>query len=112
MNIFKKLKKVVHNPKVSSKDGESITDWENDFLNKSVKKHKGKWMCPNCESDFLCDGPEGGMSQNIRCRTCGQGYNVSPMGIDNIGIDESWIDKKKVRAKKLNKLKDKLKWNQ
>lgn len=107
-NIFKKIGLIVNNPKILSKDGESITDWERNFLEKSEKKNSGKWLCPNCESDFLCNGPEGGMSQNVRCRTCGQGYNVSPMGVDNIGIDESWINEEKLRARKLNKIKDKI----
>ena len=108
MNIIEKIKTIVHSRKVVSKDGESITDWEKDFLKKSAKKHDGKWMCPNCESDYLCDGPEGGASQNIRCHTCGQGYNVSPFGIDNIGVDESWINEEKLRAKKLIKIKNKI----
>jgi len=108
MNIFKRFKKhIVKNPKVSSKNGERITEWEQEFLETEGKK-SGYWKCPNCESDYLCDGPEGGMSQNVRCRTCGQGYNVSPFGIDNIGINESWIDQERVRSLKLNKIKNKI----
>ena len=107
MDIFKKLKKIVHNPKVSSKDGQRITEWEQEFFTREGKK-TGKWKCANCESDYLCDGPQGGMSQNIRCHTCGQGYNVSPFGIDNIGIDESWVDPERLRSLKLNKIKNKI----
>ena len=107
MNIFKKVKKLVHNPKVSSKDGQRITEWEQDFIMKWGKK-TGKWRCANCESDFLVEGPCGGLSTNMRCRTCGQGYNDSPFGIDNIGIDEHWINEGALRAKKLKKLKDKM----
>ena len=107
MEILKKFIKLIHNPKVSSKDGEKITEWEQNFFNTEGKK-TGKWKCPNCESDFLCSGPEGGLSQNIRCHTCGQGYNVSPFGIDNIGIGESWIDPDRVRSLKLKKIKSKI----
>jgi hypothetical protein len=108
MNIFKRIKKViVKNPKVLSKNGEKITEWEQEFFEREGKK-SGMWKCANCESDYLCSGPEGGMSQNIRCRTCGQGYNISPFGIDNIGINESWIDPERLRALKLNKIKDKI----
>ena len=107
MNIFKKVKKLVYNPKVSSVDGQRITEWEQDFFMKWGKKTE-KWRCPNCESDFLVEGPEGGASQNIRCRTCGQGYNISPFGIDNIGIDEHWINPERLRAKKLKRIKSKI----
>jgi transcription elongation factor Elf1 len=107
MNIFKKIRKTIHNPKVSSKDGERITEWEREFIEREGKK-SGLWKCPNCELDYLVEGPEGGMSQNIRCRTCGQGYNISPFGIDNIGINEDWIDEERVRALKLNKIKKKI----
>jgi hypothetical protein len=31
------------------------------------------------------------------------------MGIYTIGVDKSWIDQERLRANKLNKLKDKLK---
>ncbi len=108
MNILKKIKLIIHSRKESSVDGQDITDWEKNFLDKSSKKHGGRWMCPNCESDFLCTGPEGGASQNVRCTTCGQGYNVSPFGVENIGIGESWIDPEKLRALKLKKIKDKI----
>lgn len=84
-----------------SKNGSRITKWEEDYL------HANGWRCPNCEGGPLYEGPSGGMSQNIRCRLCGQGYNVSPMGVDNIGIDESWIDEQLVRSAKLNKIKKK-----
>jgi transcription elongation factor Elf1 len=107
MTILTKLVKLVHNPKVSSKNGQRITDWEHDFFLKWGRKTE-KWRCPNCESDFLVGGPEGGASQNLRCRTCGQGYNTTPFGIDNIGVDESWIDERRLRARKLKKLKSKM----
>ena len=108
MNWIKKFKKlVVKSPKVLSKNGERVTEWELEFFEKE-RKESGYLKCPNCESDYLYDGPEGGMSQNIRCHTCGQGYNLSPFGIDNIGINESWIDPERVRALKLNKIKNKI----
>ena len=108
LKIFEKIKKSVYNPKISSKDGEKITEWEQDFLEKSAKKHDGDCICPNCEDGFLREGPEGGASQNIRCHTCGQGYNVSPFGIDNIGIDESYANKELLRKAKIKKIKSKL----
>jgi hypothetical protein len=89
--------------KISSKSGEKITEWEREFFIIEGEK-SGKWKCPNCENDFLVEGPSGGLSQNIRCRTCGQGYNVSPLNIENIGINESWININKLRLSKLNKL--------
>ena len=107
MELFKKFKKIVYNPKISSKNGERITEWEQEFFNKAGKE-TGKWKCANCESDFLCEGPEGGGSQNIRCHTCGQGYNVTPFGIDNIGIDKSWINQEKFRIRKIREIRKKL----
>jgi hypothetical protein len=101
------IKFLVKSPKVLSQNGGPITEWEQDFFEKWGKK-TGKWKCPNCESDFLCEGPEGGMSQNIRCHTCGQGYNLTPMGIYTIGVDKSWINEEKLRAKKLNRIKSKI----
>ena len=87
------------NKKELSKDGDSVTTWELNFMEKT------NYHCPNCEVGQLYEGPSGGMSQNIRCKMCGQGYNVSPLGIDNIGIDESWIDEQLLRSLKLNKIK-------
>jgi hypothetical protein len=86
--------------KVLSKDGQEITEWERNYMESS------KWMCPNCESGHLYDGPSGGASQNIRCLVCGQGYNVTPFGIDNIGINETFINNQKLRSVKLNKIKN------
>ena len=87
------------NKKELSKDGDPITRWEQNFMKKT------KFHCPNCEVGQLYEGPSGGASQNIRCKVCGQGYNVTPMGIYNIGIDESWIDEQYLRSLKLNKIK-------
>jgi transcription elongation factor Elf1 len=104
-SFFRKKKASIEltvSTKKLSKDGEPITKWEEDYLTAN------KWKCPNCESGPLYEGPSGGMSTNIRCRICGQGYNVTPgMGIDNIGIDESWIDPQLLRSAKLNKIKKK-----
>lgn len=41
--------------------------------------------CPNCGSHKgFTEGPSGGMSTNIFCADCGQGFNITPM----IGIAE------------------------
>jgi len=105
------LKKVINNAKMKlflkrnkkelSKDGQNITEWESNFL------HSNNFKCPNCEGGPLYEGPSGGMSTNIRCKICGQGYNVTPAIslIQNIGVDESWIDEQLVRSIKLNKIK-------
>jgi len=91
------------NSKKLSKNGENVTTWEKNFL------YSNNFKCPNCEGGPLYEGPSGGMSTNIRCRLCGQGYNITPaMGlIQNIGVDESWIDEQLIRSAKLNKIKKK-----
>ena len=105
------MKKVINNLKMKfflktnkkelSKSGQKVTEWEKNFL------YSNNFKCPNCEGGQLYEGPSGGMSTNIRCHICGQGYNVTPMMglIENIGIDESWIDEQLVRSIKLNKIK-------
>jgi len=101
-NFFNKKKAIIQlkvSKKELSKDGEKITKWEENYLTLN------NFKCPNCEKGPLYEGPSGGMSTNIRCRICGQGYNVSPFGIDNIGIDESWIDEQYLRSMKINKIK-------
>lgn len=70
-----------------SKENKRITKYEDKIIS------SGK--CPNCKISPLYEGPSGGLSQNIRCYTCGQGYNISPFGIENIGIDEYYILKNK-----------------
>jgi len=96
--VLKTLKKEI------SKNGQKITEWEVNFFNKNG------WQCPNCEKGHLYEGPSGGMSTNIRCRICGQGYNITPIlgleNTENIGIDESWIDEQYIRSLKLNKIKN------
>jgi transcription elongation factor Elf1 len=51
--------------------------------------------CPECksESHVWYEGPSGGMSTNIFCGKCGQGYNVAPvMGwAEKIHRDERYI---------------------
>jgi hypothetical protein len=99
VNIVFKIR-LFFSKKSLSEDGESITKWEENYLKAN------NWKCPNCKSGKLYEGPSGGMSTNIRCTICGQGYNVSPFGVDNIGIDEKWINKKRLRSIKLNKIKN------
>jgi DNA-directed RNA polymerase subunit RPC12/RpoP len=94
--------------KTKSKDGERLTEWEKNFIWKQLQAD-GTITCPNCESAKMVEGPCGGLSQNIRCRKCGQGINFlilpCPKGkedmhaldwCDNIGISESWIRKEEV----------------
>ncbi|MFW5847927.1 MAG: hypothetical protein ACOCVF_03335 [bacterium] len=105
MKFLRKVQKIkdeIFPPKKKlSNFGEKCTKWEIYFFEKS------NWHCPNCEIGQLYEGPGGGMSQNIRCHTCGQGYNIVPMfGNENIGIDESYINKVKLRKVKLNKIKN------
>lgn len=35
-----------------------------------------KGICPDCGGVSFYQGPEGGMSQNIKCITCGNKFNV------------------------------------
>jgi transcription elongation factor Elf1 len=101
LNKLKSTIKLKVSKKQLSEDGQKVTDWEKNYL------YSTNFKCPNCEGGQLYEGPSGGMSTNIRCRVCGQGYNVTPMIglIENIGIDESWIDEQYVRSLKLNKIK-------
>jgi hypothetical protein len=43
-------------------------------------------QCPSCKArpPRYIEGPSGGMSTNIFCERCGQGYNITPM----VGIAE------------------------
>jgi hypothetical protein len=34
--------------------------------------------CPDCDSLGFLAGPEGGCSQNIKCKNCGNKFNVCP----------------------------------
>jgi transcription elongation factor Elf1 len=102
-NFFKLFIKEPEIVKTKSKDGEKLTEWEKLFLWKQLELDKTV-TCPNCESAKMFEGPQGGMSVNIRCPKCGQGINFLWLPgckdvhaldwCDNIGIDESWIDRK------------------
>jgi ribosomal protein S27AE len=35
-------------------------------------------QCPDCGAVGFRDGPRGGLSQNIFCTSCGNGFNVAP----------------------------------
>jgi hypothetical protein len=35
--------------------------------------------CPDCHGDLLA-GPRGGLSVNVKCKTCGNAFNVPPPG--------------------------------
>jgi transcription elongation factor Elf1 len=110
--LFKKLFKALKEPKIAktkSRDRERLTEWEKDYIWKQLKSD-GTITCPNCESDKMVEGPQGGLSVNIRCRKCGQGINLIWLPgckdvhaldwCDNIGIDESWIIKETVKEEK------------
>lgn len=101
--FFKKASEIV---KTKSKHGERLTEWEKLFIWRQLELDK-TITCPNCESGKMIEGPQGGMSVNIRCTKCGQGINFLWLpgckGVDaldwcdNIGIDESWIREKIVK---------------
>jgi len=41
--------------------------------------------CPDCGSLKFLRGPSGGMSENMRCATCGHNYNMGlPMFVERI----------------------------
>lgn len=77
----------------SSKDGENLTDWEQDQIARTDK-------CPDC-GDTLREGPSGGMSTNFLCLGCHSEFNltyfeggvhgerISDAGPRNIG-DRAW----------------------
>ena len=104
--LIKKEPEVV---KTKSKNGERLTEWEKLFIWRQLQLD-GTVTCPNCESGKMVEGPQGGMSVNIRCRECGQGINflLLPSSkpdihqldwCDNIGIDVAWIYKEQKEEK-------------
>jgi len=104
-NWFSKKAKVTKEIQLS-KDGEQCTDAEIEYIK------KGK--CANCQEGQLYAGPSGGLSQNVRCITCGQGYNITiSMGrliaCDNIGIDTQYIDRSKINVDERFAIKDPVK---
>jgi hypothetical protein len=52
--------------------------------------------CVECAAKpkFLVEGPSGGMSQNVFCAHCGQGYNLIPVGhwAQKIHVDKGYCD--------------------
>lgn len=55
----------------TSKDGQMLTDYENEKLRKSKMRE-----CPDCDGP-LRPGPEGG-GQNFACSRCGSEFNLEP----------------------------------
>lgn len=47
----------------------------------------------NAKPKFLAEGPSGGVSTNVFCAHCGQGYNLTPIAhwAERIHRDESYI---------------------
>jgi len=63
--------------KRSYKNGDNLTQAEEDFIYKKEK-------CPDCKGKLL-RGPEGGMSLNCKCSKCGAEFNIMGMlGIHRI----------------------------
>lgn len=59
--------------------------------------------CPACLDHpvKLYEGPSGGMSTNVFCSNCGQGYNLTPMinSADRIGINMDYCDNEQIKAR-------------
>jgi len=55
-----------------------------------------KRRCPDCGGRKFYEGPSGGMSTNVFCGTCGQGYNFTNIfgegHAERIRKDERYID--------------------
>ena len=54
----------------TEKDGEDLTPWELQFIDKA--------KCPDCQSGLL-EGPHGGMAVNVYCANpdeCGSRFNI------------------------------------
>lgn len=70
--------------KRTSKDGESLTQDECDFIEGRIQMNLP--CCPDCESGKFLRGPEGGGSVNVKCsnKDCGSKFNMMPLGIDRI----------------------------
>lgn len=51
--------------------------------------------CVDCATKpkYLAEGPSGGLSQNVFCAHCGQGYNLTPLAhwAERIHRDETYI---------------------
>lgn len=70
----------------------------------------GSKTCVTCKHNpiSLYEGPSGGMSQNIFCGWCGQGYNCTPMleRLELISVDERYAcDNEQVVARQALKEK-------
>lgn len=76
-NLFTKPKPKAIIPQRSHKNGESLTEYESDFI-------YNKKTCPDCEIGKLIEGPSGGLSINHLCNTCRSEFNVSPLFIERI----------------------------
>ncbi len=73
---------------------EKVGRWLGKKLQVTPPLEKGdlRWLpdynrCPDCQGELFIHGPEGGMSMNIRCATCGTKFcfmgPFTPMRIDN-----------------------------
>jgi len=55
-------------------------------VTKAEEKSLRKNICPDCGHEEFIAGPEGGGSQNFKCRHCGSRFNdMGPFGIERIG---------------------------
>lgn len=59
--------------------------------------------CPACRTHpiKLYEGPSGGMSTNVFCNNCGQGYNLTPMIeiAERISVNMAYCDNEQVKAR-------------
>ena len=51
---------------------------------KRIKRKGGRLTCPKCSDTRFMEGPSGGGCVNIKCVGCGEEYNLTPFGIDDI----------------------------
>lgn len=60
-------------------------------------------ICPACKHHpvVLYEGPSGGMSTNVFCGNCGQGYNMTPMlnSAEEIGVDMRYCTNEQAKAR-------------
>ena len=75
MNFIKKLfsHQTTIEETYSGLDGEDITQYECEFIRKTLK-------CCDCGTGTLLEGPSGGCSVNVMCgnENCGSRFNLGP----------------------------------
>jgi hypothetical protein len=67
---------------------------ENEVLWNALVDNDGCLVCTKTPKGFV-EGPSGGMSTNVFCSHCGQGYNITPVAhwAELIHVDKRYTEK-------------------